>query len=98
LVALKKFQCLVAFEKVSMFGGPWKVSMQGSKSWWPLKGFNVWWPMEGKGKTSFSPFITFVPNKFYLNLFFSIDIKVLLYHGSRSLLYTFLSFSLTYKL
>jgi len=40
----------------------------------------------------------FPPNKFYLNLFFSIDIKVSLYHGFKPLLHAFHSFSLTYKL
>jgi hypothetical protein len=39
----------------------------------------------------------FPPNKFYLNIF-SIGFKILLYHGSRPLLYVFPSFSLTYKL
>jgi hypothetical protein len=35
----------------------------------------------------------FLPNKFYLNFhFFSIDLNILLYHGSRSLLTHFLSF------
>jgi hypothetical protein len=35
-------------------------------------------------------FSHFPPNKFYLNLFFSINLKVLLYHGSRPLLTPFL--------
>jgi hypothetical protein len=61
--------------------------------------FQAWWPLEGEGKTSFSHFLTSLPpNKFYLNFFFSIDLKVLFYHGFRPLLYTFPSFSLTYKL
>jgi hypothetical protein len=40
----------------------------------------------------------FPPNKFYLNIFFSIDIKVSFYHGFKPLLHAFHSFSLTYKL
>jgi hypothetical protein len=62
--------------------------------------FQTWWPLEGEGEgeTSFSPLCIFLLNKFYLNLFFSIDIKVFLYHGSKTLLYAFPFFSLTYKL
>ncbi len=59
--------------------------------------FQVWWPLERERKTSFSFFFIFPLNKIYLN-FFSIDFKVLCYHGSRPLFYIFLSFSLTYKL
>jgi hypothetical protein len=73
-------------------------SLKDFNAWWPLKGSNVWWPLKGEGETSFSPHFTFPPNKFYLNLFFPIDLKVLLYHGSRLLLYAFPFFSLTYKL
>jgi hypothetical protein len=51
-----------------------------------MEGSNVWWPLIGEGKASVSPFFIFPPVKFYLNLFFSIDFKVLLYHGSTSLL------------
>jgi hypothetical protein len=40
----------------------------------------------------------FSPHKILLKHFFPIDFKVLFYHGSRPLLYIFLSFSLTYKL
>jgi hypothetical protein len=50
-----------------------------------------------KGKTSFSPPSTFHPIRFYFNVF-SIDFKVLFYHGSRPLFHVFSSFSLTYKL
>jgi len=71
----------------NVFGGPLKVSMLGG----PLEGSNVWWPMEGERGTLFT-FSHFLPNKFYLNLFFSIDFKVLLYHGSRPLLTPFLHF------
>ncbi len=45
-----------------------------------LERFQVWWPLEGEGKTSFSFFFTSPFNKFYLNLCFSIDLKVLLYY------------------
>ncbi len=58
--------------------------------------FHVWLPLEGKGKnmffTSFSPPSTFHPKRFYLN-FFSIDFKVLFYHGPRPLLHIFLPFT-----
>jgi len=57
----------------------------------------AWWLLEGEGKTSFSPPSTFHPIRFYLNLF-SIDFKILFYHGSRPLFHVFSSFSLTYNL
>jgi hypothetical protein len=60
-----------------------------------MEGSNAWWSLKGEGETSF---FHFPLQQFYLNLFFSIDLKVLFYHGSRPLLYTFFSFSLTYKL
>jgi hypothetical protein len=72
--------------------------LKGYNVWWPLKGSNVWWPLKGEGETSFSPHLIFPPKIFYLNLFFPIDLKVLLYHGFRLLLYVIPSFSLTYKL
>jgi hypothetical protein len=53
--------------------------------------FQAWWPLEGKGKTSFSPPSTFHPIRFYLNLY-SIDFKVLFYHGCRALFTYFLPF------
>jgi hypothetical protein len=74
--------------KVPMLGGPWKVQMFG----WQMEGSNVWWPLEGEKETSFSPFFNPPPNKFYLNLFFSIDLKILFYHGFRLLLMPFLPF------
>jgi hypothetical protein len=40
----------------------------------------------------------FAPQQILFKPFFSIDLNVLFYHGSRPLLYTFPSFSLTYKL
>jgi hypothetical protein len=66
--------------------------MEGSNSWWPMKGSNACWPLKGEGETSFSHLFTFPPNKFYLNLFFSIDLKVLFYHGSISLFIPFFPF------
>jgi hypothetical protein len=83
-------------------------------AWWPMEGFklngpwkvsnlvtfgmfHVWLPLEGEGKISFSPPSTFHPIRFYLNIF-SIDFKVLFYHGFRPLLHIFPSFPLIYKL
>jgi hypothetical protein len=60
--------------KVSMFDGPWKVPS--------LVTFGR------KRRSIIFTFFHFPRNKFYLNLF-SIDFKILLYHGFRSLLYTF---------
>jgi hypothetical protein len=48
-------------------------------------------------KTSFSPPSIFHPIGFYL-IIFSIDLKVLFYHGFRPLLHVFSSFSLMYTL
>jgi hypothetical protein len=49
--------------------------------------------MEGEGEDSFSPLLTFPPKQLYLELrFFSFDIKVLFYHGSRPLFTHFLPF------
>jgi hypothetical protein len=59
--------------------------------------FHAWWPLEGKGETSFSPTSPFHLKRFYLNIF-SIDFRVLLYHGYKPLLCIFHSFSLIYKL
>jgi hypothetical protein len=75
---------LVVNGETFLLSGPWKES-------------NAWMPLEKEGETSFSHFFTFHPIKFYLN-FFSFDFVVLRYHGSRSLLRIFPSFSLTYKL
>jgi hypothetical protein len=74
------------------FGGQWKVSNLVA-----LGMFHVWLPLERERKTSFSPPSIFYPIRFYLNLF-SIDFKVIFYHGSKLLLDIFPSFSLTYKL
>jgi len=66
--------------------------MEGSNAWWPLEGSIVWWPMEGEGEAPF-PFFPFSPQQILLKpSFFSIDIKVLLYCGSKSLLTHFLPF------
>jgi hypothetical protein len=59
-------------------GGEWKVPMLGG-------------PWKEKEKHLFDLF-SLPPNTFYLNLFFSIDFKVLLYHDSRSLHTPFLPF------
>jgi hypothetical protein len=57
-----------------------------------MEGSNAWWPMEGKGETPFHLF-PFPPQEILLKpSFFSFDFKVLLYHGSRSLLMHFLFF------
>ncbi len=101
LVANGKFQAWWPLE-CSMFGGLWNESnvwrsMGKHLSEWPMEGSNVWWPLEGEGKTSFSPPSTFHPIKILFK-FFSIDFRVLLYHGSRPLLHNFPSFSLIYKL
>jgi hypothetical protein len=60
--------------------------------------FHAWLPLQGKGEASFLPPSTFYPIRFYLNLFFNIDFRVLFYHGFKPLLHIFPSFSLTYKL
>jgi hypothetical protein len=70
--------------KVPMFGGSWKIPMFGG----------LW---KEKEKHHFDLF-SLSPLTHFIQIFFPIDFKVLLYHGSRPLLYTFLSFSLTYKL
>jgi hypothetical protein len=95
--------------KVPMFGGPWNVPclvVNGETSCLVTNGrfqclvalgrFQAWWPLKGEGKTSFH-FFPLPPQQILFKQIF-IDFKVLLYHGSRSLLYIFLSFSLTYKL
>ncbi len=58
--------------------------------------FHVWLPLKGEGETSFSPPFTFYPIRFYLNLF-SIDFRVLFYHGFRPL-FRVIPFFFTYKL
>ncbi len=83
LVANERFQCLVAIRRF--------------QAWWPLEGSKLSGPWEEEKKHPFHlfPFFHFI--RFYLNLFF-IDLKFLLYHGSRPLFCFFPSFSLTYKL
>jgi hypothetical protein len=88
----------------SKLDGPWNVpclEINGETSCLVANGrfqclvalgrFQAWWPLEGKGKTSFSPPSTFHPIRFYLNLY-SIDFKVLFYHGCRALFTYFLPF------
>jgi hypothetical protein len=76
----------------------WPMEGEGKDSfaWWPMagegKGFFTWWPMEGKGEGFFHLFPLF-PQAIYLDLcFFSFDIKVLFYHGSRPLFTHFFLF------
>jgi hypothetical protein len=88
--------------KVPMFGGLWKGPILGGLWKGPILG-GLWKvpslvAFGRRRKSILFTYFHFPPNKFYLNLFFFIDFKVLLYHGSRPFLYTFLSFSLTYKL
>jgi len=64
--------------KVPMLGGPWKVPMFGG----------LW---KEKEKYHFHLF-SLSPPTILLDLFFFIDLKVLLYHGSKLLLYAFFSF------
>jgi hypothetical protein len=45
----------------------------------------AWWLMEGEGEGSFSPLLIFPQTTLLRPSFFSFDIKVLLYHGSRPL-------------
>jgi hypothetical protein len=76
--------------KVLMFGGPWKVPMFSGL--WKVPMFGDFWKEKKKHHVhlfSFSP-----PTIFLAPSSFSIDIKVLLYHGSRPLLYAFFFFSL----
>jgi hypothetical protein len=51
---------------------PMEGAGEGSNVWWLVEGAregsNAWWPMEGKGEGSFSPFSTFPPKRFYLDL------------------------------
>jgi hypothetical protein len=65
-------------------GGLWKVLIFGG----------LWKKKEKHIFTS----CHFAPQQILFKPFFSIDLNVLFYHGSRPLLYTFPSFSLTYKL
>jgi hypothetical protein len=73
--------------KVPMFGGQWKVPMFSGP--WKVPMFDDQW--KEKEKHLFHLF-SLPPNKFYLNLFFCIDLNVLLYHGSRPLLTPFFFF------
>jgi hypothetical protein len=69
--------------------------LKGSIALWPLEGSIIWWPMEGEKETPFylSPFPTFPPQQILLKpSIFSFDLKVLFYHGYRSLLTHFLPF------
>jgi hypothetical protein len=54
--------------------------------------FQAWWLMEGEGKTPFSPLTTFAQQILLKPSIFSLDLKVLLYHGPRPLFTHFLPF------
>ncbi len=72
--------------KVPSFGGPWKVPLLGDRWKVPCLVAKGRWKEKHLFTSSYFP-----PNKFYLNFqFFSFDLKVLLYHGSRPLLTHFI--------
>jgi hypothetical protein len=71
-----------------LLGGQWKVL-----SLMALGMSHVWLFLEGEGEALFSHPFTFHPIRFYLNIF-SIDFKVLFYHGFKPLFHVFPSFSL----
>jgi hypothetical protein len=74
-----------------MFGAPWKVLMFSAL--WKVLMFGGQWKEKEKHLFTSSHF---PPTKFYLNLyFFSIDFKVLLYHGLRPLFTHFPPFPLS---
>jgi hypothetical protein len=91
----------MALEMNPMLGGQWGSTLLGDQwevsSFVALGMFYVWLPLEVEEKIFFPPPSIFYPIRFYLNLF-SIDFKVLFYHGSKPLFHVFPSFSLTYKL
>jgi hypothetical protein len=68
-----------------LFSGQWKVSMLGGP--WKVPSLVTFKRRRRRRNIIFTSF-HFAPSKFYLN-FFSIDFKVLLYHGSKSLFYAF---------
>ncbi len=77
--------------KVPMFGGQWKVPMFGGQ--WKVPMFGEQWKKKEKEKEKHLFTSSHFPsNKFYLNLHFFFDLKVLLYHGFRPLFMHFLSF------
>jgi len=86
-----------------MFGDPWKVSMFGGLWMVPslvaLGRFQCLVVFGKRKKNNIFTSFHFPPlQRILLKPFFSIDFNVLLYYGSRLLLHTFPSFSLTYKL
>jgi hypothetical protein len=93
--------CLLALEMNLIVGGQWgNILLSGQWKVPSLVAFGLFHArsiLEGEEKTSFSPRSIFRCISFYLNLF-SIDSKILFYHGYRPLLHIFPSFSLTYKL
>jgi hypothetical protein len=78
--------------KVSMFGGQWKVPMFDGP--WKISMFGGQWKEKEKHLFTFSHF---PPNKFYLNLHFFALISRFYFIMVLGL-YTFPSFSYTYKL
>jgi hypothetical protein len=69
-------------ERRSQLGGQWKVSMIGAQ----------WKKKEKEKGNTFSPLPTFPQQILFKPSFFSIDLKVLFYHGYKSLLTHFLVF------
>ncbi len=72
---------------------------EGSHAWRPMEGegeaLHARWPMQGEGEGSFLPLLIFPPTIFTQTFhfyFFSFDLNLLLYHGSRPLLTPFLTF------
>jgi hypothetical protein len=55
-----------------------------------MEGSNAWWLMEGEGESPFHLFPLSSQQNLLKFSFFLIDIKVLLYHGSRPLFTHFL--------
>jgi hypothetical protein len=82
-----KVQILGGPGKVLMIGGPGKVLMIGGQ--WKVPMFGGQW--KEKEKHLFHLF-SLPPQQILLKFFFSIDIKVLLYHGFRPLLMPFFLF------
>jgi hypothetical protein len=68
-----------------MFNDQWKVSILGDQ--WKVLMFGGQWE-----EKHLSPFSTFPSTNFTWTFIFSFDLKVLFYHGSKSLLTHFLSF------
>jgi hypothetical protein len=60
--------------------------LKDSIAWWSMEGYIAWWPMEEKKGTPFY-LVPFSPQEILFKPpIFSFDLKVLLYHGFKSLL------------